>query len=356
MKVALLGLKGDFEKGTGSGIKNYMYYIYEGLSKSNIKLDKVEFKKSRLLQRFPWLNNWLSFGFGTFATRFDGYDIVHNPDPGHKIFMRRGKYKLVTTVHDFREFFDPKAKISSKDDLKQKIFVTLVKKSLLAALKSDYLIARSTQTRNEAITLGYDKNKIFVSPSGLNKEFISKPIQKREVNAPIFRVGYIGGFSYSKNLIFAIDAFKHIKNNNMHFLIYGKKTLEYENLLKYSAGVKSIKFMGFAPEDKLVSIYDSFDAFVFPSLYEGLGLPIREAQSRGLPVIIYKYAKIPEEVRKYCFEAESPEHMAQIIENIKKNGYNEKLKKKATEYARSFTWGNCTKSTLTAYKKAITSA
>ncbi len=351
MKVALLGLKGDFEKGTGSGIKNYMYYLYESLSKSNIKVDKIEFQKSRFLQGFPWLNNWLSFGFGTLAKRFDGYDIVHNPDPGHEIFMRRGKYKLITTVHDFREFFDSKAKISSKDDIKQRIFVTLVKKALLAALKSDYLIARSTQTRDEAITLGFDKNKIFVSPSGLNKEFISRSIQKRNVNISILKVGYIGGFNYSKNLIFAIGAFKHIKNNNIHFLIYGKKALEYENLLKYSAGVKSIKFMGFAPEDKLVSIYDSFDAFVFPSLYEGLGLPIREAQSRGLPVIIYKYGKIPKEVRKYCFEAESPEHMAQIIENLKENGYNEKLRKKAIAYAKSFTWGSTHKETLDIYKK-----
>ena len=96
--------------------------------------------------------------------------------------------------------------------------------------------------------------------------------------------------------------------------------------------------MGPAPENRILNIYDSFDAFVFPSLYEGFGLPILEAQSRGLPVIIYKYGKIPKEVRKYCFEAESPEHMAQIIEDLKENGYNEKLRKKATNYARSFTW------------------
>ena len=86
--------------------------------------------------------------------------------------------------------------------------------------------------------------------------------------------------------------------------------------------------------------------FVFPSIYESFGLPILEAQSRGLPVIIYKYGKIPKEVRKYCFEAESPEHMAQIIENLKENGYNEKLGKKATEYARSFTWERCARETL----------
>ena len=103
----------------------------------------------------------------------------------------------------------------------------------------------------------------------------------------------------------------------------------------------------------LVNIYDSFNVFVFPSLYEGFGLPILEAQSRGLPVIIYKYGKIPKEVRKYCFEAESPEHMAQIIENIKENGYNEKLRKKATEYARSFTWEKCARETLEVYKKVL---
>ncbi len=354
MKVALLGLKGDFEKGTGSGIKNYMYYLYQGLLKSNdVEVNKIEFDKFRQFENLPWLNNWISFGLKASLNRFDEYDIVHNPDPGHEIFMRRGKYQLVTTVHDFREFFDPKAKISSEDNLKQKIFVSLVKKSLLAALKSDYLIARSTQTRDEAISLGYDRHKIFISPNGLNKEFVLKPIPNKQARHPLFRVGYIGGFSYSKNLVFAIDAFKHIKNTHIHFLIYGKKALEYGRLLRYSEGMKNVNFMGFVEENKLVSIYDSFDVFVFPSLYEGLGLPIREAQARGLPVIIYKYARIPKEVRKYCFEAESPEHMAQIIENIKENGYNEKLRKKAIEYARSFTWEKCVNDTLEAYNKII---
>ena len=112
-------------------------------------------------------------------------------------------------------------------------------------------------------------------------------------------------------------------------------------------------FNGFAPESRLVQIYDSFDVFVFPSYYEGFGLPILEAQARDLPVIIYKKAKIPVEVRKYCFEAESQEHMAQIIEDLKENGYNEKLQMKATKYARSFTWEKTAKETLEVYKKLI---
>ena len=122
---------------------------------------------------------------------------------------------------------------------------------------------------------------------------------------------------------------------------------------KHDNGLDNVDSNGYLKEDNKLKAYDSFDAFAFPSLYEGLGSPILEAQSRGLPVIIYKYGKIPKEVRKYCFEAESPEHMAQIIEHLKENGYNEKLKKKATEYARSFTWEKCARETLEVYKKVL---
>ena len=113
-------------------------------------------------------------------------------------------------------------------------------------------------------------------------------------------------------------------------------------MLKETKQDERIKFIGFAPEEKIIEIYVSFDVFVFSSLYEDLCIPIIEAQSRGLPVIIYKHAKIPNEIRRFCLEAESPEHMTQIIEQLKANGYNEKERKKAMDYARSFAWKkNC---------------
>ncbi|MEM3860160.1 MAG: glycosyltransferase, partial [Candidatus Micrarchaeaceae archaeon] len=121
----------------------------------------------------------------------------------------------------------------------------------------------------------------------------------------------------------------------------------------YKNKLSNVSLMGYLKEKDKVKTYDSFNAFIFPSLYEGFGSPILEAQARGLPVIIYKYGKIPKEVRKYCFEAESPEHMAQIIEELKENGYNERLKKKAIKYARSFTWEKTAKETLGVYKTVV---
>ncbi len=157
----------------------------------------------------------------------------------------------------------------------------------------------------------------------------------------------------NKNVSFAISAMNRLNNSKYIFEIWGKPEYNYNKILAAARNKANIYFMGFAPEDKIVSIYDSFDVFVHPTLYEGFGLPILEAQARGLPVIIYKYGKIPKEVRKYCFEAESPEHMAQIIENIKENGYNEKSRNKATTYARSFTWKKTAKETLRAYETII---
>ena len=217
---------------------------------------------------------------------------------------------------------------------------------------SDVIITSSTQTKDEVINLGIDKSKIFVVDLGLDKCFLTTRIKVKEQNYNRFNVGYLGSFATNKNVDFILESAK-ILRDKINFSIWGAKTYDYLKLSKKAANFKMVKFMGFASEDKIISVYDSFDLFVFPSLYEGFGLPILEAQSRGLPVIIYKYGKIPKEVRKYCFEAESPEHMAQIIENIKENGYNEKLRKKATEYARSFTWDRCARETLEVYKKAL---
>ncbi|MFP3191157.1 MAG: glycosyltransferase, partial [Thermoproteota archaeon] len=87
-----------------------------------------------------------------------------------------------------------------------------------------------------------------------------------------------------KNVGFAVKALNLIEDPEVKFEIWGDGP---ESIyLKQLAQNRNIVFRGFAPEEKIVNIYDSFDAFVFPSYYEGFGLEILEAQARGLPVII----------------------------------------------------------------------
>ncbi|MFP3289386.1 MAG: glycosyltransferase family 1 protein [Candidatus Micrarchaeota archaeon] len=364
----MVGRKGYFDTSNeyGSGIPRYANELYKNL-KRYINIDYIEFASPSII--FP--------GFGVLSDLLQNekffsihksnleYNIIHNPDPRIRLsYKKKNNLVYITTAHDLIPILEPEVvnNIPRYGILKSKIVnsllyhineisVTLGNNTIKENISnSDYLICNSTQTKKELINFGIESGKISVINLGIDKRFF-KPIEQ-DKKSNKFIVGYIGGLVYRKNLRFAIDAIMQIHDKNILFEIYGNIS-KYALMLKETKPDERIKFMGFAPEEKIVEIYDSFDVFVFPSLYEGFGLPILEAQARGLPVITYKYAKIPEEVRKYCFEAESPEHMAQIIEQLKENGYNEKERKKAMDYARSFTWEKTAKETLEVYRKVL---
>ena len=350
MKIALLSTYNAFTNNSGEGQKRYAFQIYENIRKQtknkdykNIKI--IKFESSKRIGILP------SFFLENSFKNFNSFDLLHLLGQLPFINIFNNKCKIAVTAHDFRPLLDPvwdEEIGKSINDKVYKIFAILGSK---LALKADFLLSNSTQTKKEAIRLGYPKENIYVVNLGIEKRFINSENKLGLTNKENFRAGYLGSFMKHKNLRFIFQASKSITDDKILFNIYGNENTDQEKLLQHLSEFPKIKFMGFAPEEKIVEIYDSFDVFVFPSLYEGFGLPILEAQARGLPVIIYKYGKIPKEVRKYCFEAESPEHMAQIIEELKENGYNEKERKKAMEYARSFTWERTARETLEIYRK-----
>ncbi len=340
MKVAYISIK-RFEE-MGQGIPRYVTMLYKSLEQLN-KSNNLGFNIKKISYTgLPLIGEGLSLELKSFFSNFENFDILHNPIGFIPTYNIRN-LKYVVTVHDTQQIYP--------NSLKNKLWkVLVVKRGLNYTLKNaDFIITNSSQTKEEVIKLGFNKKKVAITNLGLDKKFIylkSKQIIKNDK----YIIGYLGAFGPNKNIRFILDTAKLLtRNKKIEFNVYGNKAYWYENFETDAA--KNIIFKGFALEEKIIETYDSFDVFVFPSLYEGFGLPILEAQARGLPVIIYKYGKIPKEVRKYCFEAESLEHMAQIIENLKENGYNEKLRKEAMEYARSFTWEKCARETLEVYKK-----
>ncbi len=358
--MALLGTPIDFDLNTitnrsGRSVTRYGVGLYENLKKI-VDVDIVTIKPG-----FLGMN--LSFFFGNMLKDFGKYDIVHNIE--QKPLLARAKH-IVTTVHTEKPYLSildyrikrirEISKRFSYEDTKsvkgvaRELFLNTL--SEITLKYADKIIAISSITRNTLIEIGFEKDSIEIILQGLGGKYISQPKKREKRSSSKFKVGYIGTFRARKNVAFAIDAFKYL-NNDFEFELWGRKMWLYEELAKSASGMENVRFMGPAPEEKIVEIYDSFDAFVFPTLYEGFGLPILEAQARGLPVIIYKDGEVPEEVRKYCFEAESPEHMAQIIMDLKEKGYDKKLKEKATKYARSFTWEKTAKETLKLYKTIL---
>ncbi|MGC8651852.1 MAG: glycosyltransferase [Candidatus Micrarchaeia archaeon] len=352
MYVGMLGIKGEFDESDIADVKKrsvtrYMSQLYaslRNLGANGLHIDKIEVPRLRMGSGF-------SLMLGTMFKNLSSYDILHNPDLKPFFPQKKGKAVIVSTVHSFEFMFDVEKDIdtsSAKGIIRHGLIIPLAYSSLR---RSDYLIAISSLTRDDAIRWGYSKDRIFVVNHGIDSKFINEASGKKAHD--IFKVGYIGTFRIRKNLGMAIAAMKSVTDKNVVFEVWGKRMFQYERYVRIAQGDSRIMFMGPAPEEHLVQIYDSFDAFVFPTTYEGFGFPIIEAQARGLPVIINKRGRIPSEVRKYCFEAESAEQMAQIIENLKENGYDEKLRKKAAEYARSFTWERCAENTLKVYESVL---
>ena len=352
MRIALLGLEKDFNPSAGRGPAVYIYNLYKNLlNTKNINVVKLSTRIPNLLGNGnSFTGNAITFTLNNLLRNFQEFDLIHTLYFNLVYSPFKFRCPIITTVHDAREIVDiPLLKTNEEST----IYKMIVHNIGMRALKSEFIISVSSQTKEEVANLGYPKNKISVVNLGIDKNFLIDKLTAKTSKHKKFSIGYVGSFARNKNIDFILDTSKILSKNSVNFYLWGAKNGNYLKLLEKNPEHINVNFMGFAPGERLIDIYDSFDVFTFPSLYEGFGLPILEAQSRGLPVIIYKYGKIPREVRKYCFEAESPEHMAQIIENLKENGYNEKLRKKATEYARSFTWEKTAEETLKVYKKVL---
>ena len=351
MNVALLGIKGEFDRTQSSGIRRYMCELYDNLAKiRGLKITKKELEPPKT-NSFTLINMY--FVQKNMFSSFGSYDIIHHVDNKPIIPLNKGRATFLTTIYELYELMHYRDLDSIILNTRNKKIVNamcgMFYKTILHA--SDYLIAISEQTKEEAVSAGYPKEKIFVVPLGVDKRFFKTPITKRKSKQ--FTVGYLGGLGRRKNVNFAINAFKQTSNPKMRFLVYGNRAGEYENLVRLAGKDRRIRFMGFAPEDRIVDIYDSFDVAVHTTLYAGFELEIIEEQARGLPVIIPKTSMIPKEVKKYCIEAEDESHMAQIINNIKENGYNIKIKNRAIRYARTFTWKRNAEETFKVYMKIL---
>ncbi len=335
--------------GSGDGITEYAYNMYRQLARRNrvgLVYSISRMRKNDVLGLIR-INSTLSSRVRSAAEK--RHDIFHivNQEVGfaaRDIKSENRRNRVVTTIHDISRF----EKGLHRGRL-QSAFNAVVRRSVRKAVESsDFLIFDSEQTMAE-MRKRFAFRRGAVINIGIADEFISRKLPKKSRG---FNVGYIGSFAYHKNAIMALHAANLLKQKKIDFRIYGAG-IESDSLGGYASShrLSNLKLMGFAPEHGKVEIYDSFNVFVFPSLYEGFGLPILEAQARGLPVIIYKYGKISGEIRKYCFEAEDAAHMAKIIEELKEHGYDKKLGRRAMEYARSFTWERCARETERIYGK-----
>ncbi len=291
IKIGMIGFSYEFgseggdasqkARSTSKIIRN-LYASLEKLSNKGIKVEKIEIKDGFARKYF---GENIAMYIATLFMDFSKYNIVLIPLPRLMFPLFRNDTKFVSIIHGFNEI-----------DTMDYPFLKRIGKRVLdnliikAAKKNGYALVISSLVEKDIIERGFDKNKIFYIGNAIEDKYFTEP--KNNKKGRKFIVGYVGTMRKRKNIKFAIEGFQKLEGDDYEFHIYGNPIIRDGEIAKLVSKDSRIKLMGFAPEEKLVSIYDSFDAMVFPTLYEVFELPILEAQSRGIPVIVYKMEKL----------------------------------------------------------------
>ena len=167
-----------------------------------------------------------------------------------------------------------------------------------------------------------------------------------------------------KNLLYTLGCFKQILREpgmgHIHFIIAGKRGWKTDHLYKeiFSDPIlkNRIVFTGFIPDKYLSAIYSGALAFIYPSLYEGFGLPPLEAMQCGTPVITSNTSSLPEVVGDagIMINPKDGDALCQaMIDIVKNNKLRNHLSKKGIERTKLFSWKKCADETIKAYRSAL---
>lgn len=268
------------------------------------------------------------------ATYFDPYCLKHLRKP------------LVITIHDM--IYERFPHLFSSDD------PTSQQKSELAQA-ADVIIAISETTKKDIITyLGIAENKIRVIPHGIDKD--NTNYQTVE-NLPERYILYVGSRWSYKNFQFLAEAFKKITeaDKTLHLVVAGGGTFSTEETLFLSDHqILDKTFHLSATDDQLNTLYKNALCFIFPSLYEGFGIPILEAFKNNCPILLSNSSCFPEiagDAALY-FEPDSKESLICKIELlIEDKALRKKLVHNGQIKLKNYTLAKCINATLNVYKE-----
>ena len=351
--------------GKWSGVENYTYNLVKNLleispyetflfwNSSSSESKKVisqyfpKYKKKFLFTRIP--NKFFSFTTGVFRSpkvdEFlkDKFSKIKNPRlffcPDPRPTPLSKNCKKIITFHDlsleiFPEHFSKKTRI-----WKNILFPRR------EAREAEAIISPSSFTKSELRNIyGISPKKIHTIPHGFPLRHSKKDYSKENY------ILTIGCANQRKNTLTLIKAFEILQEKfpNLELKIIGEKNshiFEKQNLQNQ----KNITFLGFVSEEKKWELLKKAKVFVFPSLYEGFGIPILESIAAKTKMALSDIAPFQElagGLAEY-FNPSSPEDMAEVIDTVLTSAQKDFSQKKF------ISWRKCAQRTLDVFEKVI---
>ncbi len=279
-------------------------------------------------------------------------DLVHVPH-----LFWRPRYMscpYVLTVHDLLTFLQPRQEGSP---LRRMVQDYLTRRALHHAAR---ICAVSDFTKHDVMRVfGVPESSIEVTYNAIDERFRQGHAtdadrqfiaERYQVNYPFLL--YAGNIKPHKNIVRIIEAFSALKTElkkdgefaDLRLIIIGDELSQHPDLRRtvIKSGVQNdVRFLGFVPTEVLRIFYDTAKIFVFPSLYEGFGLPPLEAMAHGTPVVCSNVSSLPEVVGNAAVLV-NPENVFEIMRALHRvlldQPLRERLKQRSYEQAARFSW------------------
>jgi glycosyltransferase involved in cell wall biosynthesis len=290
-------------------------------------------------------------------------DLVHIP---HLFWLPRNlPCPYVMTVHDL---LDHMYRARDQSGLRRSLHFFLTHRALKGAAR---IFAVSNFTKSEVEKLfDIDSERIEVVYNAIDERFLRGHASDADrqllaerylINHPFLL--YAGRISPHKNVVRIIEAFSALKAElekeglfpGLKLIIIGDELSKHPDLRRTvvrSRMQNDVRFMGFVPIEMLRVFYDAAKIFVFPSLYEGFGLPPLEAMAHGTPVVTSNTSSLPEVVGNAAVLV-NPENVFEIMRALHRvlldQALRDKLKVRGYEQAKRFSWDASARQILRVY-------
>ncbi|MFA6146172.1 MAG: glycosyltransferase family 1 protein [Patescibacteria group bacterium] len=354
-----------------TGVEWYSYHLIQELKKIPLPQgDKFilyapeELKGDLGIMPAGWKTKILSWPLKYFWTqkRLSWEMLINPPDilfvPAHclPIFCRA---KKIMTIHDlgFKRF--PKAYTFG-----QRIYYSMVHS--FAAKYADKIITPSEFTKTEIINLyKTDPNKIVITPLGYNKYYnliedknkIEEILAKYQIKKPY--LFFVGRLEKKKNIKGLIDAYQQLlkQKYSLQLVLAGSPGFGYQEVKSQIKSLgENIRQINYVEPKDLVYLYASAEAFIFPSFYEGFGIPLLEAMACGCPIVASNQGSLPEVAQDAALYFD-PRNSLQMVEAIKRIINEQDLRKELIEKGlarvKEFSWQKCAEKTFKIFKNII---
>lgn len=324
--------------------QNIPQFSNKNLTYINTKIPNKILNLSLSLLRYPKIDKWIGKKIN------QKIDTVFIPDPRPSPVSKN--CKKIITIHDL-SFEHYKKSFSFKTRLWHKIL-----RPKKEAHEADQIIAVSQATKwdlSETYQINAHKIKVIYEASSFKPQASSlKPQEiKTKYNLPEKFILTLSTIEPRKNIDGLLQAFQKLKKetNFPHKLVIAGKTNDsiFAKIKALPENSADILFTGFIAEEDKGALYQLATAFVYPSFFEGFGLPLLEAMQMGCPVITSDLSSPPEVVEN-AGELINPYDIESIKNGMKKVLENQKLqaemKQKGFLRAKKFSWKKCGKETI----------